>query len=309
MLLGLVSEWPAALAAVAALGLGDGMLVAGAHNIITQSGGDIGRGFNRLNLYFAVGAIAGPLWTGALFAGPDSRFACYAGIAVLCVACSLLLFLVVRMPPTRPRADSPSAPPPRMTPAIWVMGGVLFLYVGAEFGLGSWVASYAERAAGAGTMTGAAVTSGYWGALMVGRLVSGSLAGRGHGPLAILSAALGGAFVTSTALALGGETIAVAFVAAFLTGLCFGPIWPSAVTIASAGSGAGARRDHGHHRQRGRHLFSLVPGRNSCIRGFARRDRGYGSPVPPDAGRYCRVQAALGRACSGVATTAFIGTG
>jgi fucose permease len=127
-----------------------------------------------------------------------------------------------------------------MSATIWVMGGVLFLYVGAEFGLGSWVASYAERAANAGTMTGAVVTAGYWGALMLGRLISGRLFAQGYPARVVLIGALAGALVASSVLALAGGSLSVAFAAAFCTGLCFGPIWPSAVTIAASGSTAGA---------------------------------------------------------------------
>lgn len=35
------------------------------------------------------------------------------------------------------------------------------------------------------------------------------------------------------ALALGGEVLAVGAIAAVVTGFCFGPIWPSAMTVAA----------------------------------------------------------------------------
>jgi fucose permease len=238
LLLAIAPGWAAALAAVSVLGFGDGLLVAGSHNVMTQSARDIGAAINRLNVYFAIGAIAGPLWAGAVLATWGSLATAYAGIAVLCVAAAAAL-LTVRMPSAPAVPTQPSAAP-RMTATIWVMGGVLFLYVGAEFGLGSWVASYAERAANAGTMTGAAVTAGYWGALMLGRLISGRLFAQGHRPPVVLTGALAGALVASSVLALAGGSLGVAFAAAFFTGLCFGPIWPSAVTIAASGSTAGA---------------------------------------------------------------------
>ena len=45
-----------------------------------------------------------------------------------------------------------------MSRLAWMMGGVLFLYVGAEFGLGSWVASYTEQEFDAGILAGGAIT-------------------------------------------------------------------------------------------------------------------------------------------------------
>lgn len=238
VLLALSPGWAAGLAAVCVMGFGDGLLVAGSHNVMTQSARDVGGAINRLNVYFAAGAIAGPLWTGAVLAAWGSLVVAYVGVAAACLVAAFGL-LPMRMPSAPPLAPATNAAP-RMSPTIWVMGAVLFLYVGAEFGLGSWVASYAERAANAGTMTGAAVTSGYWAALMLGRLVSGRLFARGTPAPLVLTGALAGALVASSLLALAGGYLAVAFVAAFFTGLCFGPVWPSAVTIASAGSSAGA---------------------------------------------------------------------
>lgn len=228
-----------AAAAVAVLGCGDGLLVAGAHNILTQTARDVAGGINRLNVYFAAGAILGPLWAGFAFEYTESRALAYLAMAALSVAVALFI-LGAKSGARRgidPAAAHTGGP---ATATVWVMGGVLFLYVGAEFGLGSWVSSYAEEAADAGTVAAAALTSGYWGALMVGRLISGALFARGIAARSVLLGSLAGALVSSATLALGGETIAVAAIAAFATGLCFGPIWPAVLTIASEGSKGGA---------------------------------------------------------------------
>jgi FHS family L-fucose permease-like MFS transporter len=114
-----------------------------------------------------------------------------------------------------------------------LMAAVLFLYVGAEIGLGSWVSSYAREAADAGIMAAALMTSGYWAALLLGRLVTGRLLAGGHDAAAVLWIAIAGAGLASVVLALFGGTLAIGAAAAFATGLFFGPIWPVAMGIGS----------------------------------------------------------------------------
>ncbi len=116
---------------------------------------------------------------------------------------------------------------------LLLMALVLFLYVGAEIGLGSWVSSYAREAADAGIMAAALMTSGYWAALLLGRLVTGRLLADGHEAAAVLWTAIAGAGLASVVLALFGGTLAIGAAAAFATGLFFGPIWPIAMGIGS----------------------------------------------------------------------------
>ncbi|MBA4180354.1 MAG: hypothetical protein C0506_07190 [Anaerolinea sp.] len=230
-------SWPVALASVTLLGFGDGFLVAAAHSAIATTAKDVPHSINRLNLWFAVGAVLGPLWAGFVLSRWESLTAVYGGVAILALAAASVL---LSAPRTHPPPHHEATTGGRANRAIWVMGAVLFLYVGAEIGLGSWVSSYSTEAFGAGVMAGAAVASGYWGALALGRVASGILFARGVGPLTVLLASIAGALVTSAALALADGSLAIGAAAEFGTGLFFGPIWPAAITIASQGSAAGA---------------------------------------------------------------------
>ncbi|MEO6397877.1 MAG: MFS transporter [Tepidiformaceae bacterium] len=237
MALALTSSWPLALLAVGILGIGDGLLVAAAHSAIASTASDVPRGLNRLNLWFAVGATLGPVWAGVILLNRGEHAVVYVGVAVICVAAAALLATVPRRPLTETAVHES---PHLRSRAFWTMGAILFLYVGAEIGLGSWVASYSTEAFGAGVMTGALVTAGYWGALAIGRIISGALFGRGISPLAVLVASIAGALFTSASLALADGNLAVGVSAAFATGLCFGPIWPAAITLATRGAASGA---------------------------------------------------------------------
>lgn len=231
VLLGIAPAWPAALAAVAVMGIGDGLIVAAAHMLIAATSENVPHAINRLNLFFAFGAIAGPLWAGALLAAIADYTLVFAGIAVV-EACALALLIAAPSPSgsgTRPRMTL-SLP---VTPIAWIMGAVLFLYVGTEFGLGAWVSSYAREETGAGVMAAAALTAGYWAALAIGRLITGAYFARSRDAVVLLGVSVGGAGLSALALALGGDFV-VAAVAAFGAGLFLGPVWPSTLAVVSS---------------------------------------------------------------------------
>lgn len=238
--LGFAGSWAAALAAVCLTGIGDGLLVAGVHLAVARSSANVARGINRLNLYFAFGAIAGPLWAGGMLdLDPGSRNVVFGGIALLVLA--VAAFLGLARAPVADALRAPDSPHPRTVGSLaWFMGAVLFLYVGAEFGLGSWVASYADQQFDAGTFTGGVVTAGYWGALMLGRVISGRLFAAGWAPHRVLVLSIACGLVSSACIAAANDVFALAAAAAFATGLFFGPIWPAAVSIVSERSGGGA---------------------------------------------------------------------
>jgi fucose permease len=219
------------LAACAVLGIGDGLAVASTHALVTITSRDVPRGINRLNVLFAFGAIAGPLWTGAALAFGDGLALPYLGLAAFLLASGAFVWL-------SPRTGSPGQEhlKVRLNPAVVLMGIVLFFYVGAEFGLGAWVSSYTEQAAEASVMAGAAVTSGYWAALALGRIAVARLLEE-HSPAALLGASIGLAGVSGIALVAIGDVLLLAFGAAFVTGLAFGPIWPLSMAIGARDAG------------------------------------------------------------------------
>src|SRR5690606_18425165 len=161
-----------------------------------------------------------------------ARVVVFPGIALLVLVVAALLGTTPSPPAPKSGDDAERGGSPAGVIA-WFMGAVLFLYVGAEFGLGSWVASYSEQEFEAGIFTGGLVTSGYWGALMVGRVISGRLFAAGWPPRTVLIGSVAAGVVSSAGVALANEVFAVAVACAFATGLFFGPIWPAAISIVS----------------------------------------------------------------------------
>ena len=79
--LGVAPSLPLAIGATAMLGVGDGLVVASGHALVARTARDIAGDMNRLNIFFAFGAIVGPLYAGAVLAATGSLEITYAGIA------------------------------------------------------------------------------------------------------------------------------------------------------------------------------------------------------------------------------------
>jgi fucose permease len=214
---------------------------AGAHTIAARASRDVAHGINRLNVCFAVGAVIGPLWAGSVLALDEgARALVYVAIALLAAGTAVVV-ATSPLPPEAHRTEGQAERPlSGMSTVAWVMGATLFLYVGAEFGLGSWVATYADEEFEAGIFLGGVISAGYWGALMVGRLVSGELFARAVPARAVLLGSIAVATATSASIALANDVFAVSVAAAFATGLAFGPVWPSAMAIAAEGRSSNA---------------------------------------------------------------------
>lgn len=226
-LLGAAPSLPLAVAATLALGVGDGLVVASGHALVARTATDLAGEMNRLNIYFAGGAVAGPLYSGAVLEATGSLELTYAGLSAF-IACAALF--AVRTPNVG-GGEGAHHGPVVLRPIVAAMALVLFLYVGAEIGLGAWLASYAEDAAEAGVLAGAAITSGYWGAMGASRIAAQHLLVR-HDPRTLLVAFIVLSGMGSALLVATGSVLAVAFAAAFLTGIGFGPVWPLVMGVA-----------------------------------------------------------------------------
>jgi fucose permease len=234
--MGVSPWWPLALAGALVIGFGDGLLVTAAHILVAASSSNLPRDMSRLNLSFAFGAIAGPLWTGFALETWDSLLAIYLALATFTLPLAWLLSRPHEaLHPRGQLRRGPAAPVRGFDLPVFLLAGALVLYVGSEAGLGAWVASYAEESFGSGLMTAAAITSGYWTALALGRLACSSLLGRGTNPWFVLAGAIAVAVAATVALTFAGGSIALAVVAAFVAGLRFGPVWPATLGIASDG--------------------------------------------------------------------------
>jgi fucose permease len=217
------------------VGLGDGLVVASTHILMPATAAtveDVPSAINRMNLYFAVGAVAGPIWTGAVLATTGDRWLVYAGIFVLLVAAIVVTFAAdVAVHGAVAAPDEEFKLPG--TPTAWIMGAVLFLYVGAEFGLGAWVSTFAQETADAGVFGSALIAAGYWGALAGGRVATAWYLGQGHDVVVLLLGGCAGAGIAALLLIATSGSIGLAASFAMAAGFFMGPIWPAVTAIVS----------------------------------------------------------------------------
>jgi fucose permease len=216
------------------IGLANGGIDIGANALIVELNRErLASALNYLHVLFGVGALLGPLIVSAAFATRVPYWWVFGGGALACGLIALRLgvtpALEVRVAPTP--GDGFIAMLSR--PLIWVISGVMFLYVGAEIGIGAWLFLYLRMAGALGPMLASSGVSLYWLGLVCGRTFGGRLGHRIALPqFTMLASALSAAalLLLIAAPAVGG----LAATAVFLIGVGYGPVFPNMIAVGAA---------------------------------------------------------------------------
>lgn len=203
---------------------------------------------SRLNLVQALnslGTTVGP-WIGGFLilsgAGNDASTVKvpYVGVAVLL---AVLAIVIARFPfPTITQIEDPSHHTVIVGDSVWrhrhlVLGAVgIFVYVGAEVAIGSFLVNYFMQPdiSGFTAQTAARYVSLYWGGAMVGRFVGAALLRTVQtGPAVGVSASVAGLLVITSILTHGN----VAMWSILAVGLFNSILFPSIFTLGIAGLG------------------------------------------------------------------------
>ncbi|MCX6032693.1 MAG: MFS transporter [Chloroflexi bacterium] len=218
--------------ALALLGIGEGALDVGGNTLIVWVHGErVGPYMNALHFCFGLGAFVSPIIIAqaVLFSG-DINWA-YWALALLMLPAFLWL---LRTPsPPSPAAGGNGANGPARPLLVVAISLFLLLYVGAESSFGGWVYTYAMTR-GLGTATSAAyLTSAFWGALTLGRLLSIPLAARFKLATVLLADLVGCLAGVAILVVLPGSVVAL-WVGALLTGFGMSAIFPTAIALAGS---------------------------------------------------------------------------
>jgi fucose permease len=221
---------PLTLACAALAGLGQGVLVIGSNLLVARVFADRSTAaLNLLNVFFGVGDVAGPAVAGlALHAWGSAIPALWLGIALIAAPAALTPRLPAIAPPSH-QQNGPSTSIYR-APLLWALGVLVLVYVGTEIGMSGWTATYIQRSTALGATAGALVTSGFWLALTIGR-VFGTFLGARMAPNRLLQLCLGGALLGGMLLVLSVGSAPRTIGAVLLLGLCFGPVYPTAIAL------------------------------------------------------------------------------
>jgi FHS family Na+ dependent glucose MFS transporter 1 len=199
---------------------------------------------NALHFFFGVGAFISPIIIAqAVLMTGGVRWAYW-----------ILAFLILPVAVGLSRLPSPAAPGsedesaasdgdetgvPRtsrsnhrvdVTLAVWI-ALFFFLYVGAEGSFGGWIATYAKATGLGGSATAAYLTSVFWGALTLGRLLSIPLAAR-FSPRQVLAGDLMVCLISIFALLIWSGSEVITWIGTFGAGLGMASIFPTTISLA-----------------------------------------------------------------------------
>ena len=211
------------------MGLAAGSIDVGGNTMLVWlHGNQAGPRMNALHFFFGVGALLAPIFVAQAIGLTGGVTVAYWLLALL-VLPAAVLFL---------RLPSPAAPAhiaqARSERIPWLPVGLMiaafFLFVGAEVSFGGWIYTYALTL-GLVTVTGGGyLTSVFWGALTLGRLLTIPIADRVRPRYLLLADVLGGVASLALLLLLPGVSWAV-WVAAFGFGLSMANVYPTLVLL------------------------------------------------------------------------------
>jgi MFS transporter, FHS family, glucose/mannose:H+ symporter len=189
---------------------------------------------NLLNLFFGLGAFAGPALVGLAWATSGS------GIGVLwlgaAVMAAMVLWVLLEVPSQADHAAHAAVKTDSSiyrSSLLWIFSLLLLLYVGLENGIGGWTTVYMQQTTPLNAEAAALVTSSFWLALTAGRLISAGIGSRLQ-PQVVLGISLTGAVLGGGVLAAGRGSTVLSIAAVVIIGLSFGAVFPTVVAMLTA---------------------------------------------------------------------------
>jgi FHS family Na+ dependent glucose MFS transporter 1 len=227
------------------LGVAAGALDVGGNTLLVWvHGRRVGPYMNGLHFCFGIGSFLCPIIIAqALSLSGDVTWG-YWALALLMLPPAIWL---LRLPSPSASAASPEPSASEGLPSsasrsilkrnsggrrtVFLIALLLFLYVGAEIGFGGWIFTYAVSAHLASETAAAYLTSAFWGALTLGRLLAIPLSAR-LPPYAILLGDFAGCLASVGLLLLWPGSRVATWLGALGLGLSMASIFPTAITLA-----------------------------------------------------------------------------
>lgn len=213
-------------------GLGHGMVDISTSVLVSVAAGKRNvMALNLINIFFGAGAVAGPALASFTLAHWHTT------LPVIWFGAALALCLIPAiawLPSVPPQAaqDHPAQHAFALVrmPALWLLGGIFFLYVGLENGMGGWLSVFVQHTTAASLGTGALVASAFWLALTGGRVLA-TVWGNRLTPAGLLSLGLSLVLAGAVLLAAGTGSLFLTALATVLVGLGCGPVFPTALAL------------------------------------------------------------------------------
>jgi FHS family Na+ dependent glucose MFS transporter 1 len=216
--------------AIFALGTAEGALDVGGNTLLVWVHQErVGPFMNGLHFFFGVGAFLSPLIVAWAMPEDGAIAGAYWTLAVLQLPAAAWL---LRHPSPSGHAASGAASRERVNGRLVALIVLFFfLYTGAEVAFGGWIYSYAVGLRLSSHAVAAYLTSAFWGALTVGRLLAVPIALR-FPPQAVLLADCVGCLASLAILLLGSQSLPATFAGTCGVGLSMASIFPAALSLA-----------------------------------------------------------------------------
>ncbi len=233
------------IAAWLVLGITGGVLDVGGNTLlIWVHGRQVGPFMNGLHFFFGAGSFLSPVIVALAIGLSGDITGAYWTLALLVLPVAICLFRLpspasqsaarhspADRPPTGPDQERTDADPAHGRRLVILVALLLCLYVGAEAAFGGWIYTYAVALDVSDAKAAAYLTSAFWGALTLGRLLGVPLAIR-YRPHSILRADLAGCLASVGVLLLWPGSPAMTWLGTLGLGLAMASIFPTALSLA-----------------------------------------------------------------------------
>jgi len=157
------------------VGLGSGGIDVGGNTLLIWTHGDkVGPFIVGLHFFYGLGALISPLIVAQTLRTSGNITWAYWILAVICVPITIY-FLIIKSPEhVKPSENVTEIGANRLL--VLLISIFMFLHVGAELSFGSWIYSFAIKMRIADETRAAFLTSAYWSAVTVGRLIAVAIA-------------------------------------------------------------------------------------------------------------------------------------
>ena len=218
------------LIAMVVLGAAEAVLDVGANTLVSWvHGSRVAPYMNAMHSFFGIGALLAPVVVAQIVSFNYSTTHSYYVLALLLLPVAAYTL----------RLSSPVHAEPADEPELAVFNArvvalvalFLFFYVGAETSFGGWIFTYTLELKLSEASTAAYLTSLFWGALTIGRIITIPLSAR-LSPLSIVTGSIAGCLASIVLMLLIPRSFAVVVVGTGALGFSMGSVFPTTLSFA-----------------------------------------------------------------------------
>lgn len=192
---------------------------------------------NRVNAFYGVGALLGPVLASISYRNTGESTASYwVAVALSTVLLLVGLFTPILRSGGTPQSRDAMGKPESLRqllrqPIVWIMSIFSGLYVGVEIAFSGWTTEFTFRSTGADLATAAIAASLFFAGVTISRYFANVVVNRVPVALLLLLLCIVAGLGTAWML-FPGLTVLTAYAASLMVGIAYGPIFPTLISTA-----------------------------------------------------------------------------